>query len=242
MPGKRQRRVSLCSAMHAALRSSDGRGASAASATSSRSLVARAQRSLDTSVTQRRGRGGQWQSRVSVTVVGERRGAHGGLARVRDEAVLRSVVLAVALETCSSRLAVRGRLTSWRSSERAAVRLLTLSPCYPLTAILTGTHSQLALAPPPLGSRRVVQPVRSSRVVFLSAPAMSAFGQSLVGNANCGTANPLMQMAGQMQSMGSSVSEEHAQSAASRSIGALGRIGSELTRTIDRLCFMCLRV
>jgi hypothetical protein len=36
--------------------------------------------------------------------------------------------------------------------------------------------------------------------------AMSAFGRDLIGNVNCGTANPLMQMAGQMQGMGAQVS------------------------------------
>lgn len=39
---------------------------------------------------------------------------------------------------------------------------------------------------------------------------MSAFGRDLVGNANCGTANPLMQMAGQMQGMGAQVRNESA--------------------------------
>ena len=39
---------------------------------------------------------------------------------------------------------------------------------------------------------------------------MSAFGRDLTGNANCGTANPLMQMAGQMQGMGAQVSGQGA--------------------------------
>ena len=37
---------------------------------------------------------------------------------------------------------------------------------------------------------------------------MSNFGRDLVGNVNCGTANPLMQMVGQMQGMGAQVREE----------------------------------
>lgn len=36
---------------------------------------------------------------------------------------------------------------------------------------------------------------------------MSAFGRDLIGNVNCGTANPLMQMAGQMQGMGQQLAD-----------------------------------
>ena len=36
---------------------------------------------------------------------------------------------------------------------------------------------------------------------------MSAFGRDLIGNVNCGTANPLMQMAGQMQGMGAQLAD-----------------------------------
>ena len=62
---------------------------------------------------------------------------------------------------------------------------------------------------------------------------MSNFGRDLVGNVNCGTANPLMQMVGQMQGMGAQVREEEEERTEEK--GRPKRRGEDSTQARNRI-------